>query len=68
MIQRRLIIILSSVSISVLYGVADEIHQSFIPGRVTSGSDILADLVGASVFCLLFVDHTSIRNGIKPFC
>ncbi len=31
------------------YGVFDEWHQSFVPGRDASGADMLADLVG-SVF------------------
>jgi VanZ family protein len=32
-----------------LYGVSDEFHQSFIPGRHASLSDIVADTVGALV-------------------
>ena len=30
-----------------LYGVTDEFHQSFVPGRHPSFSDIVADTVGA---------------------
>lgn len=32
---------------SLAYGLSDEFHQSFIPGRSVSGFDVLADLVGA---------------------
>ncbi len=32
-----------------LYGVSDEFHQSFIPGRYPSVSDIIADTVGALI-------------------
>jgi len=32
-----------------LYGVTDEFHQSFIPGRDASLSDIIADTVGALI-------------------
>jgi len=32
-----------------LYGVSDEFHQSFIPGRHSSLSDIVADTVGALI-------------------
>jgi VanZ family protein len=32
-----------------LYGVSDEFHQSFIPGRHASLSDIVADTVGTFV-------------------
>jgi len=31
----------------VLYGVGDEIHQSFIPARTATGGDLLADAAGA---------------------
>lgn len=30
-----------------MYGVTDEFHQSFIPGRFPSGADIAADGIGA---------------------
>lgn len=30
-----------------LYGLSDEFHQSFVPGRFVSGWDVAADLAGA---------------------
>ncbi len=36
-----------SVLIAVLYGVTDEIHQSFVPSRSMEAADLLADAVGA---------------------
>lgn len=33
--------------LAVLYGVTDEFHQSFTPGRTASAADLLVDLVGA---------------------
>ena len=36
-----------------LYGVSDEFHQSFVPGRAASGFDVLADAGGAVVAVLL---------------
>ncbi len=38
----------------VAFGALDEWHQGFIPGRATSGADLLADAVGALVGLLLF--------------
>lgn len=32
-----------------LYGVSDEFHQSFVPGRHSSISDVVADTVGSLV-------------------
>jgi len=34
-----------------LYGLADEFHQIFVPGRSPSVFDLLADTLGAAVFC-----------------
>lgn len=38
-----------SVSIAVLWGALDEVHQSFVPGRFASVWDLLADTLGALV-------------------
>jgi len=33
--------------IAILYGISDEIHQSFVPGRFSSVYDVIADAIGA---------------------
>ena len=38
--------VLLAVLISNAYGILEEYHQSFVPGRVPSGDDMLANLVG----------------------
>src|SRR5205085_9706524 len=35
--------------IAALYGVSDEFHQSFVPGRDSSAADVLADAAGALI-------------------
>lgn len=35
--------------LAVSYGVTDEIHQSFVPGRFPSVGDLVADAVGAAL-------------------
>lgn len=35
--------------ITVVYGLSDEFHQSFVPSRVASAADLLADAAGAIV-------------------
>ena len=38
--------------LTVLYGVTDEFHQSFVPGRYATIGDIIADSIGALLGCL----------------
>jgi VanZ family protein len=36
-----------AVSLAVMYGVSDEVHQSFVPGRTADAADVAADAWGA---------------------
>jgi len=36
-----------AVALAFLYGVSDEIHQSFVPGRFAEAADLVKDLAGA---------------------
>jgi len=49
-----------TVLIGALYGLSDEWHQSFVPGRDCSGYDAAADVLG--VFCAA-ITFTAVRNG-----
>jgi len=42
----KLIIILSII-LSSLYGISDEIHQSFVPYRTADVMDVIADILGS---------------------
>ena len=42
-----------AVGFAVLYGVSDEWHQSFVPGRSPDARDVLADAAGALVAVLV---------------
>ena len=35
-----------------IYGITDELHQSFVPGRDSSAGDLIADFSGALLGCL----------------
>ncbi len=37
--------------ICLVYGIIDEIHQSFVPGRSPDGWDVLVDTIGAAIGC-----------------
>jgi VanZ family protein len=38
-----------SVVLCVIYGIIDEIHQNFVPGRVMSANDVIFDTIGALI-------------------
>ena len=38
-----------AVAFSVLYGMSDEFHQMFVPGRTAAWDDVAADFVGALI-------------------
>jgi VanZ family protein len=42
----KLVLILS-VFLSALYGISDEIHQSFVPFRTADPMDVVADILGS---------------------
>jgi len=52
-----------SIIVSALYGISDEIHQLFVPGRVFAASDMLANAFGASLVLLYFL----IRKHTKSY-
>ncbi len=48
---------------SAIYGLSDEIHQSYVPGRFSSIGDFIADSSGSVIGVLIF----HYRQGIKLF-
>ena len=52
---------LLAVVLSVVYGVSDEYHQSFVPGRDPSVADVAKDLLGAAAGAAAF--HSMVRPG-----
>jgi VanZ family protein len=55
----------TAVLCSVLYGMSDELHQYFVPGRSPSVADVVADTVGAAagVACIVAVAKITNRPG-----
>lgn len=51
--QRRWLLVVAAVGIASLYGVTDEFHQSFVPGRLCDPADWLTDTLGATVGAVL---------------
>ncbi|MFH1585287.1 MAG: VanZ family protein [archaeon] len=40
--------------VSVLYGISDELHQFFVPGRASSGGDVLVNTAGILSASLIY--------------
>ncbi|MGB3223127.1 MAG: VanZ family protein, partial [Desulforhopalus sp.] len=59
-------VILFTLTFSLLYGISDEFHQSFIPGRFVSVYDLIADCAGAAVVCALWARWRKRRVNLYP--
>ncbi|MFA6467262.1 MAG: VanZ family protein [Bacteroidota bacterium] len=46
-----------------VYGVSDEYHQMFTPGRSTDPLDLAADTFGGLVYALIYLRFQFYRNG-----
>jgi VanZ family protein len=44
-LQKRMVLL--AILLAAVYGISDEVHQFFVPGRTASFYDVLADSVGA---------------------
>lgn len=54
-LKKSLIII--GIVIAIIYGITDEIHQLFVPGRFYSIKDILTDSLGAILMGLAYTNY-----------
>jgi VanZ family protein len=45
---------LTATLLATAYGVTDEYHQSFVPGRTADPMDVVKDLAGAAAGCVLY--------------
>ena len=52
-------------SVSAGYGVTDEVHQYFVPGRYASVADWVADALGAAVALAIVAAFRRIRGGAR---
>lgn len=56
---------ITAIALSSVYGIIDEIHQSFVPGRSSSVFDWMADSAGSAAGFLLFLLTIKILHKIK---
>lgn len=60
--HRRWLVGGSVVVFCLLFGLSDEFHQSFVPGRMVSGEDVMADVAGSMVAWAGFTAWQSWRS------
>lgn len=58
-------IFLTAVILAGLYGISDEFHQAFVPGRNPDPADLVVDIVAAALAAALGVLLLSSRRGAK---
>lgn len=46
--------VILAIIISLLYAMADEWHQRFVPGRLCDAYDLLTDFIGANIGTLIY--------------
>lgn len=60
--ERKNMLAIDTVMFCLLYGVSDEFHQAFVPGRSVSALDLLGDVLGASLAVTLWFGYNRIRQ------
>lgn len=60
--QRNLRTGILVVLVCFLYGISDEVHQAFVPGREASFGDLLADVAGAAIVVALWLRRAVCRQ------
>lgn len=55
---------ISAVLLACLYGISDEMHQSFVPGRDASLCDVVVNTIGASIAVGLWSHRQSILSTV----
>lgn len=60
--KRKDLLAVDTVVFCLLYGVSDEFHQAFVPGRTASALDLLGDVLGATLAVTLWLAFNRIRR------
>jgi VanZ family protein len=56
--------LLLAIVLGIFYGLLDEIHQYFVPGRVSDVADLIADGIGVILGVVIFRYRASLRRAI----
>ncbi len=53
---------ITTIAFVALYGVTDEVHQMYVPGRTPSSSDLIADVFGGMAIVGLIYSYAQMRT------
>jgi len=57
---------LGAVTLAALWGIVDEVHQLFVPGRQSDPLDAVADVIGAAVGAWLLIRFLPPQTAVAP--
>ncbi len=60
--KRKNMLAIDTVVFCLLYGVSDEFHQAFVPGRSASAIDLIADVAGAATAVTIWLAFDRYRQ------
>jgi len=58
--------VLLAMAVCTVFGILDELHQSFVPGRDCNAGDMLADIAGSALGILFCGRHLAVRRRSVP--
>ena len=64
-ISKRIIIVISTFIISFIYACTDEFHQLYVSGRTGQFSDVIIDMIGVVLACIMFIVITQVVGKCK---
>lgn len=64
-ISKRIIIVISTFIISFIYACTDEFHQLYVSGRTGQFSDVIIDMIGVVLACIMFIVITRVVSKYK---
>ncbi len=60
--QRRYSLFVIAFSLAVLYGISDELHQYFVPGRSCNLFDVRTDTLGIMLASMIYLVRIELKN------
>ncbi|MEK6872515.1 MAG: VanZ family protein [Nanoarchaeota archaeon] len=54
-------LLILGVVLAIIYGISDEIHQYFVPGRYSSFKDILINSIGVLIISIGYINYCNVK-------